>query len=959
MSGGSNPFFHKPELALRRAIELEHIQQDDAALALLHEVLSSRRHRTWSPAYEGIMMKYVNLCLKLHKSREAKDGLHQYRNLSQTQAPGSLEKVMLHLLEQAELQCQAAKQLVDAESLAHETSLASDSPEDDEFGVSPQSILMTTMSTDPAKSQRDSTLLMPALKFLWEIYRTVLDILRSNSKLEHVYHKAAQNALQFCRNYKRRVEFRHLCEMLRSHLGNLRQYGIGDATADDFKANSKVRGWEGWSTESIELHLQTRFAQLETASDLHRYQEGFRTVEDIYNILQISQARKKPPKAKLMANYYEKLTTLFWVSENYLFHAFAAFKFYGLSREYNRGMTPEMKEMQASAVLLAALCIPQTQASAKGNKEHGIASTAEDDIVKQKMARMATLLGFQTRNPTREALLQEIKAKNILDEVPQYFRDLYDVLESNADPLIMVEKTRPFLEQLKARVGEEGMDDIGIVSLGRYVKPLTKVLLLKLVISLSSAYHTVSIDHLKKLTSGLDMTFEQVEKAIVLLTQTKALSVRIDHRAGCLRFGNTDLESHAMRSQLTTLAKQLEAVNQVLAPADSNLVATRRSKLYEHVRANLQSENTAILERKKLVEDRKEEAERIAQEKTREEARRKAEEEAARRAEDDLRMQREQRLREVEKQKKIQQELEHKEKLRFLRATMGKKAEEITAEKLDAIDADALQREHEEKLRKKKEDAERKQKETAKKLDYLVRAIRIEELPLIKKKYEERVARERTQYEQDNIEKIKKATSKWESDVKEKQLLDTFGAFQYIAEFHEQVMVGRKAQHEAACRVAEERAELDAERGKLERAKERKADEARRIVEDEERRLREEEEARLEAERQAREDARREKEVKEEAAREKELQRMDDERRRKELEKGPTKYVPPSKRGGDAGGGGDRVGAGIIGGVGSSSRSGNAGTGGSSYPGGGRYDSKTRDRAPGPPSSEGNSRWRN
>lgn len=238
----SNPFFHKPELALRRAVELENINQDDAALSLLHEVLSSRRHRTWSPAFEAIMLKYVNLCLKLHKSREAKDGLHQYRNLSQTQAPGSLEKVILYLMDQAEKQCEAAKAFVDAESLAQSTAAADSQDDDEGFGVSPQSILLTTMSTDPAKSQRDSTLLMPALRFLWEIYRTVLDILRSNSKLEHVYHRAAQNALQFCRVYKRRMEFRNLCEMLRSHLGNLRQYGIpmGDASAEDFKANSKV-----------------------------------------------------------------------------------------------------------------------------------------------------------------------------------------------------------------------------------------------------------------------------------------------------------------------------------------------------------------------------------------------------------------------------------------------------------------------------------------------------------------------------------------------------------------------------------------------------------------------------------------------------------------------------------------------------------------------------------------------
>lgn len=286
----SSTFFHKPELALRRALELQGINQAEAALSLLHDVLSSRRQRTWSPAYEQIMMAYLDLCLKLHKAREAKDGLHQYRNLSQSQAPGSLEKVIRYLMTQAEKKCSEAKASADAEALLANTM---DDEEDGLAGLSPQAILLSTMSTDPAKNQRDSTLLLPSLKFLWEIYRAVLDILRSNSKLEHVYHAAAVGALQFCRAYKRRTEFRRLCDMLRMHLGNLQRYGgsVGDEAGG--KPSNKVRGWEGWTTESIELHLQTRFAQLETASVLHLYTEGFRTVEDIYNILQISHARRK------------------------------------------------------------------------------------------------------------------------------------------------------------------------------------------------------------------------------------------------------------------------------------------------------------------------------------------------------------------------------------------------------------------------------------------------------------------------------------------------------------------------------------------------------------------------------------------------------------------------------------------------------------------------------------------
>ena len=333
----SSHYFHKPENALRRAQELQSISPagDAAALTLLHDVLSHRRHKTWSPSYESVMLLYLDLCLKKNKFREAKDGLHQYRNVSQSQAPGSLEIVIKYLMEKAEEKCKNAKECAEEMALTSgdgEVTVEEDEDDVDDVNTH-QSILLSTMSLDPEKTQRETAVVLPSLKFLWETYRAILDILRSNSKLEHLYHSAAIRALEFCKEYNRRMEFRRLCDMLRMHLGNLQKYGLVVNTTEDgavTKMNSKVRGWEGWTMESIELHLQTRFIQLETATHLHLYTEGFRTVEDIYTILQISSSpsmmtSKKgvpvSPKAKLMATYYEKLTTLFWVSGNYLFHA--------------------------------------------------------------------------------------------------------------------------------------------------------------------------------------------------------------------------------------------------------------------------------------------------------------------------------------------------------------------------------------------------------------------------------------------------------------------------------------------------------------------------------------------------------------------------------------------------------------------------------------------------------------
>ena len=58
--------------------------------------------------------------------------------------------------------------------------------------------LRTVRIVDPEKAQRDTVVLFPALKFLWEVYRAVLDILKSNLKLERLHHGAAVAALRFC-----------------------------------------------------------------------------------------------------------------------------------------------------------------------------------------------------------------------------------------------------------------------------------------------------------------------------------------------------------------------------------------------------------------------------------------------------------------------------------------------------------------------------------------------------------------------------------------------------------------------------------------------------------------------------------------------------------------------------------------------------------------------------------------
>ncbi|WJX33802.1 Eukaryotic translation initiation factor 3 subunit A [Trifolium repens] len=169
------------------------------------------------------------------------------------------------------------------------------------------------------KDRSDWELVTPWFKFNGKPYRTVLEILRNNSKLEALYAYGMVSvfapaiiclyfkyfnfnmklsylcmcgigfkprAFQFCKQYKRTTEFRRLCEIIINHLANLNKYR-DQRDRLDLSAS-----------ESLQLYLDTRFEQLKIATELELWQEAFRYVEDIHGLMLMV---KKTPKPSLIA----------------------------------------------------------------------------------------------------------------------------------------------------------------------------------------------------------------------------------------------------------------------------------------------------------------------------------------------------------------------------------------------------------------------------------------------------------------------------------------------------------------------------------------------------------------------------------------------------------------------------------------------------------------------------------
>ncbi len=190
--------FAKPENALKRAEELCSVGQRDAALVAMYDVISSKKHRLWQPAMELVITRYLELCVDMRKAKAAKDGLIQYRMVCSQINVASMETVLRHFMSLADEAAQKA--IASAEGITNaniEALLGADYDLDAE--ETPESLMMATVGGEAdSKKRTERQVVTPALKFLWETYRSVLDVLRNNDKLGELYRDTCVKAFDFC-----------------------------------------------------------------------------------------------------------------------------------------------------------------------------------------------------------------------------------------------------------------------------------------------------------------------------------------------------------------------------------------------------------------------------------------------------------------------------------------------------------------------------------------------------------------------------------------------------------------------------------------------------------------------------------------------------------------------------------------------------------------------------------------
>ncbi|KAL3357060.1 hypothetical protein AABB24_017639 [Solanum stoloniferum] len=823
--------FAKPESALKRAEELINVGQKQEALQALHDLITSRRYRAWTKTHERIMFKYVELCVDIRRGRFAKDGLIQYRSVCQQVNISSLEEVIKHFMhlatERAELARSQAQALEEALNV-----------EDLEADKRPEDLMLSYVSGEKGKERSDRELVTPWFKFLWETYRTVLEILRNNSKLEALYAMTAHRAFQFCKQYKRTTELRRLCEIIRNHLANLNKFR-DQRDRPDLSA-----------PESLQLYLDTRIEQLKVSTELGLWQEAFRSIEDIYGLMCMV---KKTPKPSLMVVYYGKLTEIFWMSSNHLYHAYAWLKLFSLQKSFNKNLSPKDLQLIASSVVLAALSVSPY------DKLYG-ASHLELENEKERSLRVANLIGFdvEPRSEKKEVLsrssiLSELVSRGVMACVTQEIKDLYHLLEHEFLPLDLALKVQPLLNKISKLGGKlSSAASVPEVQLSQYVPALEKLATLRLLQQVSQVYQTIQIGNLSKMIPFFD--FAAIEKISVDAVRHNFVAIKVDHLNGSVLFGKQSIEAEGLRDHLSLFSESLSKARlMIYHPAKK---VAKLGDALSNLAEIVEKEHKRLLARKSIIEKRKEEQERLLLEKERVEESKRREH---------------QKMTEEAEQKRVSAELEQRRNQRILKEIEDRELEEAQAmlqeaekrskrKKKPVLDGEKMTKKDimelalHEQLRERQE-MEKKWQKFAKIMDYLERAKREEAAPLIESVFQRHLAKEATLHEREQQQEIELSRQRHAGDLVEKRRLGRMLENERI--FQERVVSCREAEFNSLKQERQERINQIIQTRKQDRDTRRKLIFFLRKEEEQQKRLQEEEDARKheEAEKQKREEA--------------------------------------------------------------------------------------------------------
>lgn len=849
----------RPENVLRRAQDLIAIDQPDVALQNLFTFITSKRAKhiePTNPQFIEIFKLFIYLAIDKRFSKDIKDALYQYKKMifgmESKEGHENLELLTKYFLttvnsklDEAQSKANVAAEVAIEKSVAsaaaakkmiltHEDQDASADEEDEEFeddgfnfDVSPEDILLSSVTTDDSTDRSNKEFFLPWLKFVWEAYRTVLELLKNNNRLENAYCQTSLEAFQFCIKYDRKAEFKRLCELLKTHLFAMAKPEYEDSV-------------NLHNPETLNKFLHTRFQQLNTAVKLELWKESFKSIEDVHGLMKLT---KRSPKPIALINYYNNLAKIFQVSNDYAYATAARQQLFQLIIQ-SPVVTAEELQQTASLYVISALSVPVLESFS--NSFSAQSGLTDGEFYRRKNNKLALLLNLN-QVPTRETLLGSSAFHSALSLAEPTVVELYKLTEKSFNPLTFHSAAAATLKK--------------IVSEDKYVSfaaSLKEIFVTKILATVSTLYDSIKFDFLHKISSYETEIFnyDEFEFEDLLVsgkyTQLIKCEVEIDDAAGVVNFIDKVYltPTSKVNSRLYDLEKALySAIKLINVEENKSVEEAVQNRLLAAANEHFESEKESYIHTSELIEKREAELKELKKKEAEEMERLKNEQSTQYKRSEEERIKNEAEKREQDRMEKVKKQIALDNKKQVVKDINASGLITINFEDVKNMTEDEIRQLQIQKLEEQSKKLEEQSDSIFKRIDYIERAQRTYEIPMLEQDVETDVLKQKEEYtarKEKNRELAKKAhdealqvkerLSRFVSDYKEynaqltalnEELINAkkskaMAAFEaakqeriaeYIEQKKQEFLANLKREQEEA-RAKEEAARLEAEREK-------------------------------------------------------------------------------------------------------------------------------------------------
>ncbi|KAL0222755.1 hypothetical protein P9112_002145 [Eukaryota sp. TZLM1-RC] len=528
-----------------------------------------------------------------------------------------------------------------------------------------------------------------------DLYRTCFDVLRySSTSVSSLYVAVATEAFSFCLTHKRVAEFKQLSDLLRNQLKFL--------LSDEEAINDK---------EVIIHHVNTRFELLETATKLEQWQEAKRTIGDISKLLNVTK-HLSLLTTEAQRRFLSQVCLLFWVSKSFRYFSILGCQLIDLTSD-----PVELKQL-SNDVVAATVC--------------SLLNVVPDFSNRSRDTTLSESLGIVIKAPigyAEDHVFVDVIRSKINKYASQEFIELFRVVSEPNDVDV-------------SKMWSKCKTAVDATSISAEVK---SIIWISIFDRLSKSFSSLTFNQLSQYL-GVNSAMLPMELMLFMgKNNLNSLSYlpRVDLAFQQVIFVKNPLVSAKLAACANTIA-QIDAISSKIC-LKSKLES--HAKICESVRETIETEHRNCIERRRVINHKQQQIEKINQSKQQRLQNQEAERQLQRQKEEEERVAEEQARREKDKEaKRIAHEQSLEEKRR--------EQQRLLIEK-----------------RKKEEQRSRMLDKLNRRADYYERAVRREEIPL-RKQAQAEIAKEA----QDKYEKyVEEATiahkNNWEVAIKEKHRL--------------------------------------------------------------------------------------------------------------------------------------------------------------------------------------------